>query len=247
MSEKKKNEVAKKEDNAVVASEDEALALAKSMGLDSENNFDGGETPELPIIKVKHSAQMFETQDGEKSESIEAVLIYKHRCNVYWEKDIDEGGGGSVPDCASIDAVKPTQGDSIQSDTCAECPNNKFGSDKDGNGKACKNQIRSFWLLKGNRLPQILMVPPSSLKQFSRYLTVLTNKGYPYPMVKTLLTLDKRESNGQEYSIINLKIADLIKDKESLGAIKKARDEFMEHFTDDLKSEAKVEGEESPF
>ena len=49
------------------------------------------------------------------------------------------------PDCYSLDAVRPDPlSPSLQSDTCASCPNNAFGSGKDnaGNptkGKACND------------------------------------------------------------------------------------------------------------
>lgn len=70
-----------------------------------------------------------------------------------------------------------------QSETCAQCPMNKFKSDDRGRGKACKNTIKLAMIsaesLDGAGLPEaqpaMLRIPVTSLKNYKSYVDKLAN------------------------------------------------------------------------
>lgn len=69
-----------------------------------------------------------------------------------------------------------------QSDDCASCPQNQFGSD--GRGKACKNQ-RLLALLPPNDQAEgplmLLNVSPTAIRHFDAYVNKITNSGIQVP------------------------------------------------------------------
>lgn len=73
-----------------------------------------------------------------------------------------------VPDCYSLDSNGPhPESASKQSDTCAECPKNKWGSSPRGRGKACREGARVIVMPAGVPLKSGAMytakVPVTSL------------------------------------------------------------------------------------
>lgn len=63
-----------------------------------------------------------------------------------------------------------------QAESCAECPNNQFGSD--GAGKACKNEIHLALIpvdATEMTAPMLLRLPPTSLTPFKRYVRTMTS------------------------------------------------------------------------
>ena len=178
----------------------------------------------------------------EKFPEFEGYILHYQRANVYWEKDVSETGGGTAPDCASIDGIKPTQGENIQSDSCLNCPKNQWGSDpKTGKGKACKNIIRMHILRDGDLLPIRLTIPPTSLKVVDEYMTYLTNKGLPYQIVKTKFSLEPAKGAGMEYSKLKLTAGEFLKNKEDMLKLKSIIDKFKQSFGEQIESEEYVE------
>lgn len=98
---------------------------------------------------------------------------------------------GSAPDCFSDDAVTPSSDvHNPQCSSCAACPHNAFGSDRDQNGnatagKACTDTKILAVFCKGSVYK--LKVTPSSLKFLGLYIKELSARGIPLGNVKTLL------------------------------------------------------------
>jgi len=107
--------------------------------------------------------------DGEKSEkALEGVIIHVARRRAYWE---DNNPTGEQPDCASLDC---TTGVGDPGGACLECPLNQWGSavkqdGSHGRGKACKETALLFLLRPDSNLPEIVSVPPGSLKPVKQY------------------------------------------------------------------------------
>ena len=202
-------------------------AVALNDMFDLKENMAGVEA-RLPQIKIIHQAQMFEMPDGEKEKTISGVILDISRANAYWEVSFDTTGGGTPPDCASLDGVKPDPfSGQIQSQTCASCPKNQFGSDG-GRGKACKNLKRLHILMDGDLLPSRLTIPPSNLKPIDMYVTILTGKGTPYQLVVTEMSLKKvQNKDGIAYSELVLRSLSKIEDRDAALRIKAMRAEFL--------------------
>lgn len=145
---------------------------------------------------------IFTSVDGSVSERVlSGVIIYHHAHRAYWEKSLEEGGVG-IPDCASRDGntgipnAASQAADKGQGGECKVCPLAQFDSGKDGR-QACKLSRRIFLLRQDNMLPEIVNLPPTSLKEWRGYMTRLTTAGIPYHRVITEVSLvqDKSKNN----------------------------------------------------
>jgi hypothetical protein len=119
---------------------------------------------------------------GEMTDVLEGVILHNTRRRAYWQHP---NPSQTPPDCSSADM---TTGTGNPGGACIACPFNQFGSAHNGHGKACK-EVRLFFLLrKGQVLPDVVAVPPGSLKNVRKYLTSLP---VPFWDVVTQLTLEK--------------------------------------------------------
>jgi len=183
-----------------------------------------GVAPRFPQIKIIHQGQQFEMPDETKTDTIEGVILDTNRINAWWQVSFDESGGGTPPDCFSLDGIKPGPGCSAQQSTsCRECEKNAFGSD--GRGKACKNMKRVHILLDGEMLPYRLTLPPSSLKAIDDYISMMTSKGLPYQLLRTRFGLKKTKNrDGIIYSEIAPVKVGVIEDADKAHELKRMLD-----------------------
>ncbi len=156
----------------------------------------------FPIIEIIHPAQQFKMPEGIMAPIFTGVILDIYKANAYWKESFDETGGGSPPDCFSMDSVTPDMSATDrQADRCHGCPWNEFGSDG-GRGKACKNMQRMHVMIEGNFLPHAITIPPSSIGSVSQGISNFSiNKGIPYQLMQFTFTL-KEASNkeGIKYS-----------------------------------------------
>lgn len=183
-------------------------------------NMEGIERPEFPVIGILHAgALMFQMPaDGEETSQVKeflAQILLHQRVNAYWEKSYADTGGGIPPDCSSLDGINSVTGES-----CLKCPHNQFGSEilADGNkgpGKACKNMMRIYLRIGQDLLPSLVIVPPSSLREYSAYAVKLTQKAKPLPLVITKFRLEAAQNKqGIKYSKLALSIEKVLEKKE---------------------------------
>lgn len=159
--------------------------------------------PRLPQVRILHGAEMFDSNE-KKVETFEGVIIDHNRTNAWWEKDIKESGGKKFPDCFSIDAIRPNDGEMRQSETCELCKWSQRGSDrKGGGGTDCKSMRRIHLITEGSILPRRLTITASSFINFDKFMTGLYDMGYPYATVVTKFFLLKGPREGFEYSIVD--------------------------------------------
>lgn len=101
----------------------------------------------------------------------------------------------AAPDCMSTDGERPVAGVfAQQSELCATCPQNAFGTGKDQNGnptkgKACTDSKMLAVFVGGFGTYQ-LKVPPASLKNFGQYVRELTKRNYRVDAVITYVGFD---------------------------------------------------------
>ena len=104
-----------------------------------------------------------------------------------------------APDCFSEDSERPDASASApQSDTCAACPQNAFGSGTDQNGTPTKGKACSDTKILAVHVPgfgvHMLRIPPASLKNFGLFVKQLSANGIPLGTVKTLIGFDLAET-----------------------------------------------------
>ena len=129
------NEIVKKDENTAVA-----YGTGANLGELFAEELDGL-TPSFERIKIPAGGGLaFEVpgDDPDSPDSVKefkAVILYHHPINCFYEEEYT--GGNNPPDCGSMDGKIGVCSESGEIKYCSDCPNNKFGSAKNG-GKACK-------------------------------------------------------------------------------------------------------------
>lgn len=121
----------------------------------------------MPLIQINHRTGTFVMPTGEQVEEVSGYPIYVFQTRKFYRKAYDPRSQTGPPDCWSADMLEPHPSSlRKESDTCANCPHNVFGSGKEGRGKACSTATWTFLLSKAFGKPPIAVVisPPSSLK-----------------------------------------------------------------------------------
>lgn len=188
-------------ETALATKESNALALAQEFGFDPKQNLEGAGKVEFPVIQIVHGTnQIFNIPGMDPKKNFEAIILHIHKANAYWKESFIETGGGTPPDCFSMNGLYPDPGVQVKECVdCVACEKNKFGSD--GEGKSCKNMKVFYLLLPGSVLPYKMTVPATSLKAVDMYLSMLTGEGKPYQLVTTEFSLFQAKSKaGIAYS-----------------------------------------------
>ena len=152
------------------------------------------------------------------AEELDGVIIDVRRTRAWYKIPYEQSGGGSPPDCFSIDMVKGIG--TFQGQDCATCPMNQWGSNVrgSGKGKACGERIRLFLLRKDNLLPMMIGVPPTSLDPVEQYLVGILDKGiFQYWRVMTRLTLEEADGPSGKYSWIQPELVGTLEDEVFAG------------------------------
>lgn len=109
-----------------------------------------------------------------------------------WSKDAEP----AAPDCFSLDGISPdVESTQPQSDVCATCSQNAWGSKVTDEGqelKACADTKRIAVVAADDPEGSIylLTVTPAALKNLNQYQKQLTMRGIPPEIVKTVVSFD---------------------------------------------------------
>lgn len=139
-----------------------------------------------------------ENPDSEKE--VYGVILDHHAICAWWATEYS--GENNPPDCASIDGIVGVSRETGEKKACASCPKNQYGSAAEGNGKACKNMRRIYFAKPDYMFPMLLVLPPTSLKNFANYIKrSIVGKGRRSCEVLTRFSLAKdRNAGGIVYS-----------------------------------------------
>lgn len=164
-------------------------------------------------VKINKDIQKFVDPFDEVMETLEGVIVYKHKARGYWPQ-----GGGKVPECSSMDGITGTITESGETRKCAECIFNEWGSaeSEDGEkskGKACKEMRRLYLDMEDYSLPLMLTLPPTSITEFDNYISARMTKGIPDIFKETIIELNKEESHGYTYAVAKFSIGDKVEPK----------------------------------
>lgn len=163
----------------------------------------GGEM--VPRISLKGAR--FRIKDGDAETVLDStfldVVIVGANSGIaknYYAKAYDASAEATGPDCSSLDGIYPVaDAPHPQSDTCASCPMNVWGSKITPQGqkiKACSDSKRLAIVSADNPDGPVymLIVTASVLKDFMAYLTQLGRRGLSPEMVRTRLAFDPNAS-----------------------------------------------------
>ncbi len=187
-------------------------AFAMNIGNGSVSEFD------LPRIKVNPGTALWliPTLDGEETtQRIEGVVVFARDTRVYYQS---KDAGNVPPDCSSMDGITGT---GKPGGECAGCSLAKWDSAHDGGGgQACK-QVKHLFMLRGESMfPEIVSLPPTSLKAARQFFTRLTTQGIPYAKALVGIELEKAQNaQGKTYGKAVFRFVRRLSDDESSRAM----------------------------
>jgi hypothetical protein len=135
------------------------------------------ELSDLPIVKVPTAGALnWQLPDGSATKNLNGVILARQPVRAYWNQSYDETGGGTPPDCSSVDLLTGI-GDNGQEGTvhdCRACPWAQFGSARNAKGEAaggqaCRQITRLFLAMDGQRLPVMVALPPTSFRDARKF------------------------------------------------------------------------------
>ncbi len=130
-----------------------------------------------------------------------AVILHHHPLFTYYENKYN--GSSNPPNCCSFDGVN---GNGTPGGKCRFCKLNVFGSGENGS-KACKNKHRLYLLRENEIFPVVLILPSSSIQEFSRYVRRLLGVGKKSDSVVTKLSLKKAvNKTGIAFSMVHFSV-----------------------------------------
>lgn len=171
-----------------------ALAQALSGGLAT-----GGESyPRIGIKGGRFRIHEGDTETVLDSTTIDVVIVGSNpRLSKTWyAKAWDKDSEPTAPDCFSLDGVSPDpQSTSPQSDLCASCPQNAWGSKVTPTGqqiKACADKKRLAVVSVDDSTGPVylLEVTPAALKGLNQYQKELVMRGIAPEIVTTKVSFD---------------------------------------------------------
>lgn len=193
-----------------VADFDAMFSAESSMGDLTANVELGG----FPVIsfrggkwRVKSGGEEYLIADDE-GDPVPSILVNfvkssKYVSRTYYAEAYEEGDD-EAPACMSANGIAPDPGvEDPQSDACATCEQNKWGSritDSGTKAKACGSRRRiavaPLFDLPEEAPRQLLLftVPTTSLKDLQKFGRQMEVKGFPYQMAAVKLGLDTETS-----------------------------------------------------
>lgn len=137
--------------------------------------------------------------DGEEIlKEVAGIVVAWRDTRAYWSVPMEQSDGNMPPDCYSLDA---RTGTGKPGGDCYKCPLAAFGSDAGGPGQACKLVRQLFLIREENLLPEIVNLPPSSIKPARQYFLRLASRAVPCYSVVTKIGLEKtKNAQGIVYS-----------------------------------------------
>lgn len=152
---------------------------------------------DLPRVKISGGASprwIVPTLEGEETlPRIDGVIVFSRDTRVYYKTAFGKSSGKQPPDCTSADGIT---GKGKPGGDCSRCPLAEYGSAEEGAGQACK-QVKQIFVLRGDLLlPEVVSLPPTSLKGARQFFLKLTTQGIPYYQAFVAIELEKAQ-NGQ--------------------------------------------------
>jgi hypothetical protein len=169
---------------------------------------DAGGVPRLTtkgkVFRYKEGEE--EVKDGDETDVVIVGMNPEVGLAHTYYKDAYNPNSSEPPDCSSQNGVTPDSWiSSPQSDKCATCPNQVWGSAQSmsgGKAKACRDsrqllvaRAQEFAEDPNGALLYLMQVTVNSLRAFSNYGKELHNAGFPGPQfVVTRMKMDEESS-----------------------------------------------------
>ena len=151
---------------------------------------------DLPRVKVNSGTALWLIPglEGETTaQAIEGVIVNARDTRLYY---ISKDAGNVPPNCSSVDSIT---GIGKPGGACKDCPLAVWDSGENG-AQACK-QVKQLFMLRGaSMLPEVVSLPPTSLKAIRQFFIRLVTQGIQYHHCIVRIELEKATSGqGKVY------------------------------------------------
>ena len=202
-----KKEAAKKETaiSPFVIFNTEIAEIREAMNVNvGDAGLTAGDLERIKIPAGGGTAWTIQGLDGEEMlKELSGIILAWRDTRAYWSVPMEESDGNMPPDCFSLDA---RTGNGEPGGNCHTCAQAEFGSDPKGEGQACKLIRQLFLIREDNLLPEVVSLPPSSLKPARQYFLRLASKGVPYTGAIVSIELEKAQNAaGKPYGRASMK------------------------------------------
>lgn len=183
-----------------------------------------GTISERDVIRITQDKK-FQFPSGDTVDEFNAVIVnFAYRNNYYLGRYNPKDP--TPPACFAIsenaNTLEPSvKSPMIQSDDCASCQQNQFGSSPTGSGKACKNTVMIAVVPADDQADHsiwVIQTSPTAIGAFNKYVKHVMDKvKFPVQSVVTRFFLDPDETYATlrfEMVTPNLKLADAYARKE---------------------------------
>jgi hypothetical protein len=205
--------------HALTVSEEEARAVQEAY---ADNIASGSITEfDLPRVKAMNGEALWKipTLEGhETAPSIEGVVVFARDTRAYYPgKEIKN----QPPDCSSMDGVTGTPRSGIPlGGECAKCPMSQWESAPDSGAQACKAAKQLFMVRGTSMFPEVVSLPPTSLKAIKQFFVRLTTQGIKYYHCIVRIDLVEAKNAAQQvYGKASMKFLRRLSPEETARAI----------------------------
>ena len=181
--------------------------------------------PRITLRRVKNPSGgtanfTIKDENGEDTpvKELKGVVVHHHPSNAYWLK------GQGVEDSLMCQSINGINGFGSPGGICSKCELNRFPADK--SPKPCKNFHTLYLLPKGEAMPMIVTIPPTSLNQWAKFLSeVLGPHQKPTKTVEISIKLSIHKEAGKSLSwaVFNFSTVRDLEQAEILDAINKCQ------------------------
>jgi hypothetical protein len=204
---------------ALLVSEQEAAefreAYAANIASGSITEFD------LQRIKIVNGEALWKipTLEGSTTaQAIEGVVVLTRDTRAYYpSKELKN----QPPDCSSNDGITGTAKAGVNlGGECAKCPMAQWESAPDSGAQACKQSKQLFMVRGTSMLPELVTLPPTSLKPAKQFFLKLTTQRVPHH--KCIVRIDLHEASNaahQKYGKADVKFLRMLSPEEHARAL----------------------------
>ncbi len=195
-------------------------------------------TETLGVPRITHKSGLLKI-DGEEVDGnkLRLIVVTYGLMKTYYAEAYDDSAQGQTPDCYAFAPAEPGAEEKMiphpaapdkQSEACAGCPHNAFGTAKLGRGKRCQDKRRVLCMVEVKDKKSIIAaqvrqfeIPPGSLRNWSTYLKGLKEIS-PSGNVRTVVTELATKPAERAYQLTFTPVSTLAKEQ-ALAVIEKAR------------------------
>ena len=207
---------------ALALSKDRVAAVQEAFAVNTDGALSEFDLPRIKIMNGNAFWLIPKMEGEDTAPSIEGVIVFARDTRAYWAT---KNAGSVPPDCSSQDAITGIAKPGVNlGGACKTCPMAQYGSATDAEGQAADGQackhVKQLFMLRGDSMfPEVVSLPPTSVKGARQFFLKLASQGVPYFHALVQIPLEKAQNGaGQTYGKASMKFIRKLSAEESQRA-----------------------------